>query len=202
MRRGGRIAEDRLLAKAVQAICAEASWEALELTTRRDREAACDLLRGHSAECAGSPSGRDQLLGLALDQAAAALRHQVAAPAHIDLSSFLVPQRIHSSAEARIRVQSEHLHLSGSDALRRYAESTASGYRAAAPRRRRNPMMVELLREDALLNRILWADARILADEPQRAFMLACAPYLECMASDQGRPSILARLTNRTCGGQ
>jgi hypothetical protein len=53
MRRGGRIADDRLLAKAVRAICAEAHWEAVDLTTRRGRALACDLLRGHSAECAG-----------------------------------------------------------------------------------------------------------------------------------------------------
>jgi hypothetical protein len=32
----------------------------------------------------------------------------------------------------------------------------------------RADLMAELLREDALLNRMLWADARILADEPQR----------------------------------
>jgi hypothetical protein len=197
MRRDGRIADDRLLAKAVRAICAEARWEAVDLTTRRGRALACDLLRGHSAECAGSPSGRDQLLGLALDQAAASLRHQVPAPTDIDLSSFLAPQRVHASVEARIRVRSEHLRMSGSDALRRHAESTASSYRAAAPRRRGDRVMAELLREDAVLNRTLWADARIPADEPQRAFMLACVPYLERMAGGQGRPSFFARLANR-----
>jgi hypothetical protein len=87
--------------------------------------------------------------------------------------------------------------MSGSDALRRHAESAASGHRAAAPRRG-DRVMAELLREDAVLNRTLWADARIPADEPQRAFMLPCVPYLERMAGDQGRPSFFARLANRT----
>jgi hypothetical protein len=201
MRRDGRLADDRLLAKAVRGICAEARWEALDLTTRRGRSLACDLLRGHSAECAGSPSGRDQLLGLALDQAAAALRQQGAAPADIDLSSFLAPRRIHAAVEARIRVRSEHLRVSGSDALRRHAESAANSYRAAAPRRRGARVTAELLREDAVLNRTLWADARILADEPQRAFMLACVPYLERMAGDEGRPSFLTRLASRARRG-
>jgi len=57
--------------------------------------------------------------------------------------------------------------------------------------------MAELLREDAVLNRTFWADARIPADEPQRAFMLACVPYLERVAGDEGRPSFLARLGSR-----
>jgi hypothetical protein len=133
MGRDGRLADDRLLAKAVRGICAEARWEALDLTTRRGPALACDLLRGHSAECAGSPSGRDQLLGLALDQAAAALRQQGPAPPDIDLSSFLAPRRIHAAVEARIRVRSEHLRVSGSDALRRHAESAANSYRARRP---------------------------------------------------------------------
>lgn len=197
MGRGGRTADERLLAEAVLTISAEARWEALDLTTRRGRSLACDLLRGHSAECACSPSGRDQLLGLALDQAAAALGRQVSLLADIDLSSFLAPLPIAASAEARIRARSEHLRVSGSDALRRHAESTASGYRAAVPRRRGDRLMADRLREDALLNRALWADARIPADEPQRAFMLASAPYLEHLAVDQGRPSLFARLANR-----
>jgi hypothetical protein len=54
------------------AAVAEARWEAADLLSRRPALAA-DLLRGHAAELAASPTARDQLLGLALERAAADL---------------------------------------------------------------------------------------------------------------------------------
>jgi hypothetical protein len=54
------------------AAVAEARWEAADLLSRRPALAA-DLLRGHAAELATSPVARDQLLGLALERAAADL---------------------------------------------------------------------------------------------------------------------------------
>ncbi len=98
-------------------------------------------------------------------------------------------------------MRSENLRVSGSDALPRHVESAANSYRAAAPRRRGARVTAELLRADAVQNRTLWADTRMLADEPQRAFMLACVPYLERIAGYEGRPSFLTRLARRARRG-
>jgi hypothetical protein len=132
------------LAQALRAIEAEARWEALDLVARRGREAACDLLRGHAAELACSTAGRDQLLSLALDQAADALETGETSP-QPDLSAFRQVRSVDASVQRRIR------------------------RRAAA-----GAIPPDPLDDAArTLHERLWADPRIPADDACRAGMLA-----------------------------
>jgi hypothetical protein len=55
---------------AVAAVLATARWEAHDLLTRRSPESANELLIAHAAELALSPDARDQLLSVALSEAA------------------------------------------------------------------------------------------------------------------------------------
>lgn len=184
----------------MQAICEVARWETFDLVARRGREPAPNLLRGHSAELAGSPSGRDQLMSLALDQAANAIERGAQA-SEVDLSPLLTPLLVLPSVQASVRTQAAGLSSSAAEALRRHVANLLHAYRADGRSRRDDPSMTELLREDVVLNQALWADVRILADERQRAFMLASVPFLEAAAVADRRRLPLCRLLRLRCQG-
>lgn len=170
------------LAAALAGVAAEAGWEACDLVARRGRAAAPDLLRGRSAELAGSAVAREQLLSAALDQAAAAIAADAPAQA-LDLDRFLTPQLLDEDDRVSLRRQAEALPSTLKAPL---APATADRLaRAHAEARRADddaPPVAARLREDAMLAEALWADARLPAERDARIVMLASIPHLRAQA--------------------
>lgn len=156
-------------------IVAEARWEATDLQLRWGQEPAAGLLRGRSAELSFSPLARDQLLAVALEQAAASLAGQPGGP---DLVAFQLPQEIAPTERMAVlaRLQDPtaavpaRAHALVEGWVRRFDDmrDLKGGPRRAARR----------LFEDAALNRRFWDDERIPADLTLRAVMLASADLL------------------------
>ena len=171
---------DRLLADAVMTLSEDARWEAHDLVSRRGVAAAVDLLRGHSGELALSRSAGDQLFGLALDQAAAALADGAAIP-RVDLSAYLTPCPLPEPRLDRIRSQAAAFAAANDARLTVKPRGTAGG---PAPRRRmeRSRDAALAVRQTAALNRLMWSDARLALGDHDRALMLAAAEAFEAAA--------------------
>ncbi|MDX9996418.1 MAG: hypothetical protein WCY15_07320 [Phenylobacterium sp.] len=163
----------RLVPELLDDLAQEARWQALDLVARRGREAAPNLLRGQSADYAGSPLAWELLLGMALDQAA----ETIDAPA-VDLSPLLKASDLPAERLLEIRAAAERLKGSA-----RWVEELAARIDRNAGQLER----VRLLRAHALLNERFWSDARIPADEATRARMLACAPQFRARADAAAR---------------
>lgn len=164
------------LSAALRAIGEDARWQALDLLGRRGGDAV-DLLRGYSGELALSRSAREQLLGLALDRAAAAIACAEAIPL-LDLSEFLVARPLPDAVVAAIRRRSAALYERDRQGLHceacaMFRQGSAPADAAALSRAR------QFMAEDAALNRLLWCDTRIVLHQDARAAMLASAAVLD-----------------------
>lgn len=179
-----------LVPDAIAAVRIEARSEALDLLERRGPASAPDLLRGHSADFAGSPIGRDQLFGVALDKAADAI-DRGDPTARIDIASFLEPRRLAAEERTYILLLAADMVSSGEDALVRHAESLLNFHQ------RREADCAEAAQRlllDAALNRQLWDDERLSIGRSQRAFMLASSDHLERLAALTPPGSLWRRL--------
>lgn len=179
-----------VLARAIQAVSEEARWEAFDLLSRRGAEAAPELLRGRSGELAVSPAGRDQLLSLALDQTAASIQRGGKMPMS-DLATLLVLHPLSDAAAARVQAEAERLIQSEASAVSQYALDVV---RSAEGSPGATSLPSDLLYEQARLNEVCWREARLPAEWPIRALMLASIPSLEAAARVRRRPSFLSRL--------
>lgn len=104
----GRLGKPAILDKAIKSASEEACWEAIDLLLRRGSEAARDLLRGRSAELAGSAAGQNQLLSLALDQAAASIERG-AKVSSVNLKPLLSLSPLPDAMAAQITLEAERL---------------------------------------------------------------------------------------------
>lgn len=146
--------------RAVTAASETAKWEGLDLVARKGRHVAPDLLRGRSAELAFSPCGFDQLLSLALDQAALAIEEGALFFA-VDLTPLLRPITLPVERERLVREAAAK--LGGVAGARREKPAASRAWAAGSGR------------DHADLCRLLWREARIPADDGIRAAMLALA---------------------------
>jgi hypothetical protein len=142
---------------------------------------AVDLLRGHSGELASSVLARDQLVGLALDQAAASIDAGAATP-QVDLSEFLAARPLPEPACADLRRIAAEILADRKEELTRHARDLASKPPRPGAASRRDAALA--LRQDAALNRLLWCDVRITLGPFERAFMLASAAFIDESAED------------------
>lgn len=152
----------------------EARWESNDLLSRRSITLAPDLLRGHAAELAASAIGRDQLLGLALEEAARDL--EGGRPPLADGPLFLVDEPARA-CPGRSALRDEVLGGGGVP----LAESQRVADEIEQRQRRECIEVRELsqrLVSEARLQELLWDDPRIPATGRTRLVMLCSAPRL------------------------
>jgi hypothetical protein len=163
-----------VIASAAIVALMDARWESSDLLSRRAPQLTPDLLRGHAAELAASPIGRDQLLSIALDAAARDLDQGRSALANGAL--FLIDDPS-PEAEARTAVRNAALSQGGVP----LAESQRVADDIEQRQRRECIEVRELslrLTAEARLQELLWDDPRIPADSRTRLVMLCSVPRL------------------------
>lgn len=166
-------AKAHIVAAAALGALTEARRQSRDLLSRRCADAAPDLLRGHAAEMARSPLGRDQVLSLALLVAADDLecRRSPAATselvllepepdeaARLDVRTRVLDSGLVPTAEAR---------LAAEDLERRHRPECGSDLDLSAR-----------LTAEANLHETLWDDPRLPADDRTRLTMLFSVPQL------------------------
>jgi hypothetical protein len=178
------------VARAVVEAVSGARWQCAELLTRKDAHSVRDLLLAHAAELAGSALARDQLLGKALEAAAADL-HAGRPPLEEATVSFF---REPVPSEAREAVREQVFRHCG-------IPSRASDAAAAELERRlrsdglSDGDLSEALAAEARLHECLWDDPRLSAETHTRLIMLFAVPKIieRSEALDPSRARHLAR---------
>jgi hypothetical protein len=163
-----------VVASAAIVALMDARWESSDLLSRRPSQLTPDLLRGHAAELAASPIGRDQLLSIALDAAAQDLDE--GRPALANGALFLIDDP-NPAVDARAAVRNAALGQGGVP----LAESQRVADDIEQRQRRECIEVRELSRSlaaEARLHELLWDDPRIPADSRTRLVMLCSVPRL------------------------
>lgn len=166
-------AKAHIVAAAALGALTEARWQSSELLSRRSADAAPDLLRGHAAEMAFSPLGRDQVLSLALLVAAddleggrppaTAAELVLLEPGPDDAARLEVRTRVLNSG----LVPTAEARLAAEDLERRHRPECGSDLELSAR-----------LTAEANLHELLWDDPRLPADDRTRLTMLFSVPQL------------------------
>jgi len=166
-------ARTHIVAAAALGALTQARWQSGGLLSRESADAAPELLRGHAAEMASSPLGRDQMLSLALLAAADDLEAG-RSPAMVSERVLLEPGPDDAARlGVRTRVLSSGL-LPTADA-RRAAEDLERRHR---PECANDLELSARLTADANLHELLWDDPRLPADDRARLTMLFSVPQL------------------------
>lgn len=166
-------AKAHIVAAAALGALTEARWQSTELLSRQSIEAAPDLLRGHAAEMAFSPLGRDQVLSLALLVAAddleagrppaAASDFLLLEPGPDDVARLDVRARVLGSAFA----PAAQARRAAEDLERRHRPECGSDLELSAR-----------LTAEANLHELLWDDPRLPGDDRVRLTMLFSVPEI------------------------
>lgn len=162
-----------VVAAAALGAFTEARWRRGDLLSRKSANLAPDLLRGHAAEMAFSPIGRDQVLSLAL--VAAANELEAGREAADERAAFFRAPGPDESARLVVRARTLSLDVDATceargvveELERRYGPECAGGFELA-----------ERLRNDASLHELLWDDPRLPCTDRVRLAMLYSAPKL------------------------
>ena len=176
-----RESDAALLEAAAQEAISAASWERVDLESRRPDAAHIDLILGKAAELAFSPIGRDQLMSVALTKAAC---NPDAAGPLIDPS---VPAEERAAIAERVRrlgtpPASETETLVGEIEERNVRQLGSDA---------RFDLLPQRMRQDAVLHESLWDHPAIPAGDEVRLAMLSSIPKLlervEALSSDWPR---------------
>lgn len=173
--RGGRRGNTAILARAIESATEEARWLAFDLLSRRGPEAALDLLRGRSAELAVSAAGQNQLLSLALDQAAASLERG-GDVSSVNLKPLLSLSPLPEATAAQTTHEATRLIADDAAVLR---ETVTSLFDLASDPPCPASAISDRLYEQARLNEACWREVRLPASGVTRALMLAVVPALD-----------------------
>lgn len=165
--------KNHIIAAALLGALIEARWRSGDLLSRKSAELAPDLLRGHAAEMAFSPIGRDQVLSLALSAAADDL--EAGRLPSDERASFLRAPGPDDSARSGIRRRTILLGASGGSEARGVVEELERRYR---PECRNELELSGRLNEDAVLHDLLWDDPRLPCEDPVRLVMLSSGSKL------------------------
>lgn len=184
-RRRGQLSKTAILAGAIETASEEARWQAFDLLSRRGLEATLDLLRGRSAELAVSAAGQNQLLSLALDQAAASLESAGDIPS-VNLKPLLSLNPLPEVAAAETKQKAMRFIADDAEVLR---ETFQSLFQLASDPRRPASAISERLYAQARLNEACWREVSLPAPDITRALMLAVVPALDGEAVRMRRPS-------------
>jgi hypothetical protein len=162
-----------IVASAALGALSEARWRSRDVLSGKSAEAAPGLLRGHAAELAVSPIGRDQLLGAALLAAADDLER--GRPFRFD-GHMALPEPPPSEAE-RTRIRREAF---GAGAIptaesRKVLEDLEVRYR---PECGSAAELSARLEADANLHEAVWDDPRLACAPRTRLVMLFSVPKL------------------------
>jgi hypothetical protein len=163
-----------VVASAAIAAVMDARWESSEALSRGPAELASDLLRRRAGELATSPAGRDQLLSVALQAAAADIA--AGRPALADGALFLLEAPAPDPA-ARDALRAAVLKQGGVAV----AESQRVAEEVEARQRRDGveaAALAQQLRAEARLQELLWDDPRLPAAARTRLVMLCTIPRL------------------------
>jgi hypothetical protein len=165
--------ESHVVAAALLGAFTEARWRRSDLLSRKPADLAPDLLRGHAAEMAFSPIGRDQVLSLALFAAANDL-DAGRAPSD-ERAAFLCAPAPDESARLTVRARTLSLSLAGASEARGVVEELERRHR---PECDGGFALSERLRNDASLHELLWDDPRLPCADLVRLTMLFSVPRL------------------------
>lgn len=179
--------KSHIVAAALLGALTEARWRSGELLSRKSAELAPDLLRGHAAEMAFSPIGRDQVLSLALSAAADDLEAG-RAPAD-ERALFLRAHPPDESARAQVRGRIPVFNPAATREVRAVVEELE---RRCRPECRGDVEMSERLANEADLQELLWDDPRLPCEDRVRLIMLLSVAQLRERAQALGRPALAA----------
>ena len=189
-------AKAHIVATAALGALTEARWQGSDLLSRRSAEAAPDLLRGHAAEMAFSPLGRDQVLSLALLVAADDLEGGRSPAAAAEL--VLLEPGPDDAARLDVRTRVLNSGLVPTAEARRAAEDLERRHR---PECGSDLELSTRLTAEANLHELLWDDPRLPGDDRTRLTMLFSVPQLLERAEALGPNRRPQARTQRT-GGQ
>jgi hypothetical protein len=189
MARRDAAAADELAQAVVEAV-STARWECAELLTRKDPHSVRDLLLGHAAELAGSALARDQILGKALEAAAADV-HAGREPLGGGMGFFfreVVPDAAREALRGQVfrhcGVPSRASQAAAADLERRLRTEGLADWEVS-----------ERLAAEARLHERLWDDPRLGAETHTRLIMLCAVPKIieQSEALDPSRARHLRR---------